>query len=480
LVILNTSATKFAQWLEQHTEEMYLCVPSSRRWWCGFPPVRAPKEINETVILGITAPHALTSDMVDASLLVTTMATLLMRELETGPPDAAIWFKIIPLAVERVEVRIGCKARGAMDYFNKLLAAIAKRWPEAAEQLSIESPLASHKLPRKHAGTVTWLHLSDLHCKGKDDYDSATVLENLWEDIGERCQRISQDLKDLDFACLTGDLAYHGTKEEYQVIGEEVLPKLLAATGLDKTRLFVVPGNHDIWQKKVTEAAIGAKEKLLIDSKGRSTPITNALTKAEEREVYFPRLEAYHDFFQHTLGHIELDEEGYFYVHLIAPPSGITIAILGLNSAWLSYGGESDRGKLVLGEYQVNKAIRKAGEAHPDLLIALNHHPFEWLADNFDRQQVELLLRQCHFVLQGHRHRNKAYREDTLLYILAGTSYEDRYSPTLNSYNFVKLNLDKGEGRIHFRRYSHQKREWVSDNDVPGTDEGIKSFTLDR
>ena len=139
MAILKTSATRFAQWLEQYTEEMYLCVPLSRRRLWGFPPVRAPKEINETVVLGITAPPALVFDMASASLRIIQMATL-MGEVETGPPDAAIWFKIIPLAAERVQVTIGCGARGAMGYFNELLAAIAKRWPEAVEQLGIEAP----------------------------------------------------------------------------------------------------------------------------------------------------------------------------------------------------------------------------------------------------------------------------------------------------------------------------------------------------
>jgi hypothetical protein len=42
---------------------------------------------------------------------------------------------------------------------------------------------------------------------------------------------------------------------------------------------------------------------------------------------------------------------------------GPSVAILGLNSAWLSYGGEEDYGKLALGERQVREALARAERA---------------------------------------------------------------------------------------------------------------------
>ena len=135
-VILDTSATKFAQWLEQYTEKMYRREPLSRRGSFGFPPVRAPKQISEPLVLGITVPPALLLDMARTS--VEKMATL--RELEPKSRNTVMSFNIIPLAAERVEVTITCGARGAMGYFKDLLAAIAKRWPKAAEQLRVEAP----------------------------------------------------------------------------------------------------------------------------------------------------------------------------------------------------------------------------------------------------------------------------------------------------------------------------------------------------
>lgn len=354
--------------------------------------------------------------------------------------------------------------------------------------------LSSYKLPHKSAGMVTWLHLSDLHCKGKADYESNEaagfnrdiVVDKLWKDIKNRDDNICQDLKELDFVCLTGDLVFSGKKEEYQFFGEEVLPKLFDAIGLDETPpLFVIPGNHDIDRKKMGRTARGAQEALVRDSKTTSTPVTEVLTKADERNVYFRRLEAYRDFFKRAFDQIDPEEKGYFYVKSVPLDSGITIAILGLNSAWLSEGGESDQHNLVLGEYQVKQAIDKAKNVCADLLIALVHHPFDdWLARTEDRRKAKMWLHtDCHFVLQGHIHENEAHQQDKLHYIRAGAVYEDRYSsqPSSNSYNFVKLDLDNGEGKIYFRCYNVRRDEWVSDNGVLGTDDrGIKSFTLNR
>jgi predicted phosphodiesterase len=349
---------------------------------------------------------------------------------------------------------------------------------EGSERMGGRTPTDTH--PR----VVTWLHLSDLHCKGresKDDYDRRTVIEGLWTDIESRADRIDQGLRQLDFVCLTGDLAFHGVKEEYDYIERQELPGLRTACGLDKDRLFIVPGNHDTCREKVTDAAKAGRKQLLEDPKS-SAPITKALQSAEERAVYFQRLDAYREFFRRNFPSVLLHEEGWFYVQPIRLSSGPIVAILGLNSAWLSYGGkEEDLGKLAFGEYQVYEATSQAAEEGADLVIALNHHPFNWLAPCHDSKQARMLLqRHCHLVLQGHRHRNEAFQRDALIYILAGACYEDRWDPTLNSCNYVRLNLDNGEGQVFFRRFSNESRCWVPDVDVPGTDYGVKSFILDR
>nr|MBC8234528.1 calcineurin-like phosphoesterase [bacterium] len=65
--------------------------------------------------------------------------------------------------------------------------------------------------------TITWLHLSDLHFQKNDEYNRGVVLDALWKDISERVNCINSDLGKLDFICVTGDIAYHGKTEEYEL-----------------------------------------------------------------------------------------------------------------------------------------------------------------------------------------------------------------------------------------------------------------------
>jgi len=91
---------------------------------------------------------------------------------------------------------------------------------------------------------LTWLHLSDWHQKGKE-FDRIKVRDALMKDIKERTM-ISSDLAKIDFIVFSGDVAYHGTSEEYQAAIEEFFTPLLEAAGVGGDCLFVIPGNHDL------------------------------------------------------------------------------------------------------------------------------------------------------------------------------------------------------------------------------------------
>lgn len=139
------------------------------------------------------------------------------------------------------------------------------------------------------------------------------------------------------------------------------------------------------------------------------------------------------------------------------------MGILALNTAWLA-GTDSDRARLVLSERQVRDALRQAGAS--TLLIALMHHPFDWLQE-FDRTDVESLLSAgCHFVLHGHMHEVGLLRVDTpdteTMVIGAGALYATR--DYLNSYNLVQIDLETFKGRIYLRTYSDKRGGfWTKD-----------------
>src|SRR4029077_12483563 len=90
--------------------------------------------------------------------------------------------------------------------------------------------------------TVTWLHISDFHFRGGDPYDRDVVLGALVNSVKWfREERGRQP--DLIFA--TGDIAQAGQASEYAA-ATKFFNDLLAAAGIERRQLFVVPGNHDV------------------------------------------------------------------------------------------------------------------------------------------------------------------------------------------------------------------------------------------
>ncbi len=96
---------------------------------------------------------------------------------------------------------------------------------------------------------VTWLHLSDWHQKG-NEFNRKAVREKLIKDIMNR-EAINKDLAKIDFIVFSGDIAFSGKQEEYQTAKKELFDPLLAACDLAPTRLFIVPGNHDLDRDKI-------------------------------------------------------------------------------------------------------------------------------------------------------------------------------------------------------------------------------------
>ena len=100
------------------------------------------------------------------------------------------------------------------------------------------------------------LHLSDVHFGQTDRSGTAwrmrRVLGKAWE---KNLDEIGEDGKP-DLICFTGDIAYSGQPSEYAE-ATFFFDELLTCLGVDKSRLFVVPGNHDVdrninksvWQK---------------------------------------------------------------------------------------------------------------------------------------------------------------------------------------------------------------------------------------
>ena len=320
--------------------------------------------------------------------------------------------------------------------------------------------------------SITWLHISDLHWRESNEYEATTVLQELLRDLANR-SKIGNTLSRIDMVFATGDVAFSGRPEEY-TLARRFFDDLLRTLGVPRSRLFLVPGNHD-----VDRGAISAEARELTKKLTDRPAVNGLLADEAERATVMKRLHRYQQFVNGFLNRDRhFDAAHYFYVHRLKI-AGRQIAILGLNSAWRSE-SETDRTNLALGERQVRAAVEQATKA--DIRIALMHHPFEWLHDS-DREACErLLLENCHFVLHGHLHRTGVMRLtgpdiDSPMVIAAGAAYS---SNEAKACNLTHLDFDTGEGTVYLRLFSDKGGFWTEDTLSYRNAKGSYQFDLPR
>ncbi len=315
---------------------------------------------------------------------------------------------------------------------------------------------------------LTWLHISDCHQINKeaDPAEFANrqkVLKSLVDDIRNRSTKISPDLEKVDFIIFSGDVANSGKPDQYRIAQSELFRPILDACGLDYSRLFIVPGNHDL---DIEMLPADLQRPLKSEEE-----VHYWLSDEKKRSQALEPLGKFADFVRKFTGQ-DIPNYANFKKWSIANKE---IAVLGLNSAWMcernkdASGKTNDYGYTVLGELQIDKCFDEIKDA--DLRIAVFHHPFEWLAE-FDRNRIEIpLKRKFHFILNGHKHKPEVQLgfRGTLgeaVSIPAGACYYRRIPSSslyTNSYNFVHIDSDKNKCFVFLRRWSESRKEWIKD-----------------
>jgi len=315
---------------------------------------------------------------------------------------------------------------------------------------------------------ISWIHLSDWHQRGAS-FDRNVVRDALVQDIRDRSS-VSDELKTLDFAVFSGDLAFSGMPEEYETADREFVGPVLKACGLGYDRLFIVPGNHDVRRDLAA--------KLNVRLADFTTDILGIdFADLHKRNLYLGSLGPYVQYISKIKGTTRPANCAYGYGHVLHTATGVDVGFLCLNSAWMSSLNldsareVEDYGQLIVGEPQIEEAL--SGLEECDLIVGIMHHPFPWLAlkDNIDdRRKVRArLMEVCDVILHGHEHEPATFLHQgtygKCITIPAGATFtgrDARPQSNANGYNYCRVDLDGKRCKVHFRRFDGD-RKWGPD-----------------
>jgi len=236
---------------------------------------------------------------------------------------------------------------------------------------------------------VRWLHLSDFHI-GQENFGQSFILEKTISHISGAIAAGREP----DLIFITGDIAYKGIKEEYERFYYEFLAPLEELIPDLFSKLFVVPGNHDL-NRNVNE---GFDRNLMLPIDAPFfEPHPSSLTR---RKMLIDR---FNDFIENDLtGHSALfQQQAGVYAKEITCQER-KLAIIGINTAWLCK-DEKDFRNITPGKALVTKAVEDAAAC--DLILVLGHHPIDWIASEH-AQPLGKIFGSNHVVyLHGHMHK---------------------------------------------------------------------------
>lgn len=340
-------------------------------------------------------------------------------------------------------------------------------------------------------GSLTWLHLSDIHFGGPEPDGRPAVLNRLLKDVEERK---TKDGLAPDLIFLTGDIAWSGKAEQYKEEAFPFLEELQKTTGVERNRIFLIPGNHDIDRKLVaSRSLVKLQEDLLTEGAKENEKEISAFLygedDAEDRERILKKHLAYIEFVKEHFSHCAPLFDPCAYVAKVTIPDDLPFSklwVLGLNSAWLSREGEA-KDKLLLGYPQVLKALKiveTEDTTQKDLVIALTHHPLSWMADWDERLCRQQLSQRTDFHLSGHLHEH-AFSLDAVgskrySVISAGSAYGDGGMQWYNGYYFARLDFNLRKGTAYIRQYNPNALAFRSDTTFNSPKEGEFEWPLPK
>ncbi len=322
---------------------------------------------------------------------------------------------------------------------------------------------------------IRLIHISDLHLESESlSHDKQNIINALIEDL-------LRYVNENTILLFTGDIldkggsGFENKSNAFNTFEEVFINPIIENNPLLKGKIFLVPGNHDVFREKIDPYA----ESGIRNDLNNSVSVDEFVKKNRIKSRYLERLEDYKSFENNFyLKHNNKETSNYestFELQIGQYKIGITC----LNSTWISK-DDNDKGNLLLGKNQIENSLAEIKDCHVKLI--LSHHPIEFFKD-FEKDAIKsLIFKNFDILFTGHVHElSSSYTQDLLgniFYSIANSTIADFPSERryVNGYTIIDL-IPGQEIKCHYRRYVEVHQKFVPNTEI-GTDDGISTFQI--
>jgi predicted MPP superfamily phosphohydrolase len=236
------------------------------------------------------------------------------------------------------------------------------------------------------------VHLSDFHLRSSTQPKTDSILSSLESDLKARVE--SLDLPTPHIA-LSGDLAYGGRVEEYDIV-ESFLGGLTDA--LHGRSVTFCGGNHDVNWALLAPLATELMNGMVEKRDGLATAVSKFDVPAE-RDAMRAGMGPYYDFIRKH-GAVPRPE---LYHTKSVTVANLKLNLVSLNSAYLFSRRYNYHGYVGQGQLAAARAEATSGR-DPSFNISLVHHPLEAIVPSSQEETKRGLFNFSDIVLNGHVH----------------------------------------------------------------------------
>ncbi|HDR7250622.1 TPA: metallophosphoesterase, partial [Bacillus pacificus] len=292
---------------------------------------------------------------------------------------------------------------------------------------------------------MKWLHLSDLHYLYKN-YETDVMRDSFITYLDETFSGT------IDILFITGDFAHRGSDytEDLFIFLESILKSL----GIEKSSVFIVPGNHDVKRDEIAELIIDS----IINNENARKKI-NELGEKPFRSLYSGQ-KAFIEFYEKFLEREYPKDDLHFFIN------HKDVNILHINTCLVA-GADDVEGKILVGLDKLYATLKKLDKSK--ITFALGHHTLNCLhKDEIETFKNRLSDSCIDFYLCGHVHKTNlgaVLDNFNATYVFTcGANVVDEYSDPV----FIEGEFDitSTTAKVKYHKWHQENEFWYIDNSL--------------